>query len=82
MWREGEVERWGRHRIWRETGEGGDDGRGGRGERIRVLGGRGAGLYRKGRGGVGRRGLWAADPIMLCREPNKWLPAKNFSKTF
>jgi hypothetical protein len=76
MWREGEVERWGRHRIWRETGEGGDDGRGGRGERIRVLGGRGR-VY-IGRGGAG----WAAGPIMLCREPNKWLPAKNFSKTF
>jgi hypothetical protein len=42
----------------------------------------GAGLYRKGRGGVGRRGLWAVGPIMLRREPNKWLSAKNFSKTF
>jgi hypothetical protein len=26
MWREGEVERWGRRRIWRKTGKGGSDG--------------------------------------------------------
>jgi hypothetical protein len=26
VWWEGEVERWGRHGIWRKTGEGGGDG--------------------------------------------------------
>jgi hypothetical protein len=86
MWREGEVERRGRRRIWRELGEGGgssvrEGGSGGVGRE----GGGGVDLgFSVGGGGyIGRGGAgWATGPIMLRRGPNNWLSTKNFSKTF
>jgi hypothetical protein len=70
-----------------EAGWAGREGVGGSGSRAR--GRRGLGLlawgrlfYKKGSRRGGPRGKCAAGPMKLCREPNNWLSAKNFSKTF
>jgi hypothetical protein len=78
MWREGEVERWGRRQIWRKTSEGGDNGVREAAAAVEEGGEEGLGFWVGGWGAWGARvyigrGTPGSPSTRLTAVPDKWV---------